>query len=391
MATELILGRAGEEQDDVVDGGSQPQAKMKDKGRDIQVPLPNIERCRAFWTLEETDRPLLACWIGSYQFPDLFPIGLSSMKQGQLTPDDVIPQAFAQDFENLFDLHRQVPADVPWSSFPLVLIPWAEAIAGCPVVHRDGTVWAERWPLESENARGEDVRPDRDWLAKLVEFIEWLKSLSDGRFPVAMSLLRGPADLLAAIRGAENSVLNLYDDGETTERLLNALADLWIYIALAQLEHLPRFADGYAWSVQNLWSDEPGCWFQDDAIAFWSPRLHQRYAAPLERRLSRCLKRTGCHLHSAALFTVDELLTMEELGVIEINIDLSGKSVADMIPVFRRVLEQQRLYLWGRFSADDLHLMRRELPTRGLALQLMAESPAEVREMIVEVEQTWKG
>jgi hypothetical protein len=313
------------------------------------------------------------------------------MKDGYLAPGDVDFELFREDFEDLFVLHGQATADVPWSAFPLVVIPWAEAIAGCPIIHRGGNVWAEHW-LESyetlEDAGG--LKPRAAWMEKLVEFTQWLVNMSDGRFPIAVSLLRGPADLLAAMRGAQESVLDLMDNPEPVERLLQSLTDLWMQAAHAQQAHIPPFASGYGWNIQNLWSEEPGGWFQDDAIAYWSPPLHRQFIAPCERQLSQTLARMGCHLHSPAIFAVNELLSMPELDVIEMNLDLVGKTIPEMIPAFQRILETQRLYVWGSFSAEDLRLMKASLPTRGLALQVMADSPQGVQAMIRLVEETWR-
>ena len=348
----------------------------------------DVERCRAFWAREEVDRPLLAAWVGSYEMAGLFPNGLAQLREGELSPDDIQVESFRRDYEVLLEKHSQVAADVPWSAFPLMVVPWVEAIAGCPVVHRAGNVWAEPWLDSYERLNGEHG-PRLDWLAKLEEFTEWLVSFSGGRIPVAVSLMRGPADVLAAMRGAQNSVLDLMDSPNEVERTLDWIAKLWIRVARAQLSHIPPFGGGYGWSVQNLWSEAPGVWFQDDALAYWSPSLYSAYAAQREMRLAECVARTGIHLHSPALFAVDGLLKMPALDVIEVNLDDVGETIPQMIPTFRRILESQRLYVWGHFTEDDLVTIREELPAKGLALQLMYETPTAVSAMIRRVEEIW--
>ena len=348
----------------------------------------DIKRCRAFWARDEVDRPLLAAWVGSYEMASLFPRGLAQLREGELNPDDIQFEFFRRDYEALFEKHSQVAADMPWSAFPLMVVPWVEAIAGCPIVHRSGNVWAEPW-LGSYERLNERHAPRLDWLAKLEEFTDWLVSFAGGRFPVAVSLMRGPTDVLAAMRGAQNSVLDLMDSPEAVTHALDWITDLWIRVARAQLSHIPPFAGGYGWSVQNLWSDVPGVWFQDDALAYWSPSLFSAYAVPREMKLAGCVARTGIHLHSVALFAVDGLLKMPELGVVEVNLDDVGETIPEMIPTFRRILESQRLYVWGHFSEDDLLTMRKELPAKELALQLMYETPAAVSAMIRRVEEIW--
>jgi hypothetical protein len=201
--------------------------------------------------------------------------------------------------------------------------------------------------------------------------------------------MRGPADLLAAMRGAQTSIYDLFDHPNQVERTLEALTDIWIEVANAQLAHIPQFAGGHSFSVINLWGRKPGAWFQDDAIAFWSPTFYRQYARGCEEMLSSCMAATGIHLHSPSLFTVDELVKMPDLDVIEVNLDDVGLRIPEMIPRFQQILGRKRLYVWGAFTTQDLRLMREKLPTRGLALQLMAETPDQVEPLISEVESIW--
>ena len=62
-----------------------------------------------------------------------------------------------------------------------------------------------------------------------------------------------------------------------------------------------------------------------------------------------------------------------------------------MISQFRRILEYKRLMVWGAFQVEDLRAMQEGLPTQGLALQLMAETPEEVRSLIGQAETIWGG
>jgi len=288
--------------------------------------LSDYTRCDAFWELKTTDRPLLAAWVGSYQAPELYPCGLAELSEGELQPGDLVFEQFVPDYESLFAAHREVGADVPWSAFPLMVVPWVEAIAGCPIYHHDGYVWAEpaREPLGQLATAGLTVRDG--WLDKLIEFTTGLVALSAGRFPVALSLMRGPADLLAALRGAERSIFDLVDHPDEVQRLL------------AQLRPA-----------------------------------------------------TGIHLHSAALFTVDDLVGMPGLDVIEVNLDDVGLRIPEMIPRFQQILEDKRLLVWGAFTLDDLRALRDSLPTRGLALQCIGATSERVRDLLDSVVQVWGG
>ena len=353
------------------------------------MKLPNFERCDAFWARQETDRPLLASWVGSYHIADLFKNGLSQLPEGELHPDDIKFESFRDDYEKIFENEKKVASDVPWAAFPLMVVPWVEAITGCPIYHREGNVWSQPYLDTYDRLDEAGLQPDKSWLEVLIGFTRWLVRLSDGRFPVAVSLMRGPADLLAAMRGVQTSIYDLFDYPGQVERALEILTDLWIEVAFAQLEHIPKFADGHNFSCINLWGRNQGAWFQDDAIAFWSPDFYRRYVYDCEARLSSCMDATGIHLHSPALFTVDELVKIPDLDIIEVNLDDVGQKIPEMIPRFQQILKHKRLCVWGAFTTEDLILMKENLTTRGLALQLMAETPEEVQALVSKVEAVW--
>ncbi len=351
--------------------------------------LPDVARCTAFWERAPSDRPLLTAWVGSYDISQLYPTGLARLPNGALTPDDIAPESFAEDYERLFVAHRDTGADAPWAAFPIMVLPWVEAICGCPIHHRDGHIWAESW-LEDYDAPGDGDWPIHvGWLEKLLEFQRRLVRLSAGRFPTALSLMRGPTDLLAAIRGAQRLIYDYYDRPEQVSHTLLRLTDVWIRVAQAQRTVVAPFAGGYSFSVQTLWSPQPGGWFQDDALAYSSPAFWRAFSLEPARRLARSMPRTGIHLHGQALYTADDLLEIPELDVIEVNLDDVGPRIAHMLPTFQRIIARKRLFVWGDLTDDDLRLLRDGLPPAGLALQLIAPTPEDARVRLDHAKAIW--
>ena len=352
-------------------------------------PLPDPARCDAFWAREDVDRPLLSCWVGSFTIAGHYPHGTASLPNAELEPDDIVFEQFRPDYESLFVSHAAIGADVPWAAFPLMTMPWVEAIIGCPIYHRDGNIWAAPWLDTYEALEKIELKADNPWFVRLLELTDWLVELSAGRFPVSMSLMRGPLDLLSALRGPQRMCLDLFDHPEELDEALQRLTNIWIDIARAQLARIPAFEGGYSSGMINLWSREPMAWFQDDALALWSPKYYRRHLRSCEEQLSRCMGVTGIHLHPVSLFVIKDLMAMPELDVIEVNCDDEGPTMSDMIPYLKRTLKEKNLVIWGAFTMADLRVIKEHLPSRGLALQVMAETPDEVRITVDRLRRMW--
>ena len=72
-------------------------------------------------------------------------------------------------------------------------------------------------------------------------------------------------------------------------------------------------------------------------------------------------------------------LKIEEIPCFEINNDASGPPVADMVPYFQKVQSAGRsLLIRGAFTPDELQLLMDSLEARGLFLNIMVKSMAEI-------------
>ena len=143
-------------------------------------------------------------------------------------------------------------------------------------------------------------------------------------------------------------------------------------------------------SMIDLWSRKQGGWFQDDAVALISPQSYRKHVVAAERRLSGCMDVTGIHLHPPSLFAVKDLVQMPKLGVIEVNYEKPyGMALAKMMPFLQEAIASKCLIVWGDFDENDLKMLADNLPTRGLALDLIGSTPEKLRAVVSTVEQVW--
>ncbi|MBT8361456.1 MAG: hypothetical protein KJO32_10915, partial [Deltaproteobacteria bacterium] len=75
----------------------------------------------------------------------------------------------------------------------------------------------------------------------------------------------------------------------------------------------------------------------------------------------------------SSFFIVDELLEMDELKVIQVNKDVGGPSVSEMMALFKKIVKTKNLIIWGDLTEEDLALIQDQLPSKGVYLHIIAK------------------
>jgi DNA-binding FadR family transcriptional regulator len=335
---------------------------------------------RAFWAREDQPRPLASFRVGDFFFARHFKAAAGLLEPGRMiTPEMLAVETFQDDYERLFQESEAVGQDGFWTAEPYTGIPWMEAILGCPVRAGEESFTSRPW-LASPAEALEKVRfdPQNAWLAKYLEFTAALVAQSRGRFPVGMPIMRGPTDILGALLGQQEMVLALMrEDRERMRRLIERITAAFLSVIDAQNRLVPPFHGGTALGFYHVWAPGPSIWFQDDLSAILSPRLYRECFLDSARQILAGRPFNAVHLHPSSFFILDELMRLDELKTIEVNKDVGGPSLSEMLPVLGRIMESRRLILWGDLTLEDLDLIKRRLPCRGLFLNVVAPTAEE--------------
>lgn len=352
----------------------------------------DTERCLNFWNGGDSDRPLISFWIGTFSIPDLYPQSMKLLPDGELHPYQLTFDLFRQDYKDLFEKNLDSKSDIPWAAFPIMTIPWLEAILGCPIIKKGDNIWADPIDVSLEEFVLHPVRLENNqWLNKLLEFTGWLVELSDRRFPISVSLLRGPSDLLSATRKPTQMCLDFYDHPELILNAMKQITNIWIKTAHLQMDLIPSYMNGYSFGQIYLWAPKKCAWFQDDALALVSPSHYKHFLLPYEVQIASSIPYSGIHLHPRSLFVVDDLIDIPELDVIEINYEPFGPSLNEMLQEFKKILAKKRLVLWGEFSDQDLIFLEHNLPARNLCLQLNVPTVEKAHQKLLSINKIWKN
>jgi len=339
----------------------------------------------AFLDRQPADRPLLGFWLGGYYPAEQFPHGTAGWKEGQaLHPSDMRMEDFAEDYERLCQLHRQVEDDFFYVGSAYWGIPWMEAILGCPVFSGRQTAWAKPCIEQPEQIDTLSVDVGNNaWFRCLLSFTRDIVDFADGRFPVCPPLLRGPGDTACAVLGTTAFATGFIDDPQRTKRLLDICADARLEVVKRLDAVIPDWrgthaAGGYP---SKLWSRRTVSYNQEDCAALLSPRFFREFLLPQEKKMGQAADVNFIHLHSACLYPAETFLNDDTYDVIEINIDHKGTGpvLSDILPVFRRIQESGRpLLLWGDLEPEEWAHLRRTLSPVGLSLQPVVQNPSKL-------------
>jgi hypothetical protein len=346
---------------------------MGDPPRDRVLSPNTLERHRAFWNREETDRPAWGINLGFFA-NEAFPRVMARLQPGPLRPADIPVEEFLEDCDARYAAHQDL-GDFPCTCAPFPYVPWLEAVAGCPVMASPSSLWAEPCLHDWGTWRWDQPVLENPWTRKLLELMQALVEHSQGRYQVSPTLMRGPSDILAAMRGATQFPLDLMDTPELVVPALEECAKIWEQVAHAQLERIPPSREGYIALDLALraWAPDKILWLQEDAMSLLSPTLYRKYVWPLDARLSGEFPCIAFHLHGSVLWAIDDVIRIPGVDIVELNLEAAMCDVEGTFAGWKKILAHKPLVIWRMYGEDFpswLARVAREVPAKGLAIQV---------------------
>jgi len=293
-----------------------------------------------------------------------------------VTPTMIDVAALTQHVGHNDPGRRLVHGDLFHSECAFSRIPWMEALVGCEIrAGADEAMWAR--PVLGPNHEGiERVVPsdDNPWLVRLLVLTRALVEANDNIYLVSHTLQRGPIDLLSALLGDERMGLAFYDAPERVNEILGLAAETFVRVARAQYALIPAFHGGWVPWAYGLWAPGSVVRFQSDSASQISPSMYREHVLPHDRTIMQAFDYTIIDLHSAGtLHLLPVLLEEEDLNAISVTLDRyeSAPGVAELMPTFARILEAKSLSIYGEVTTEELEALKRELPSRGLSLNVI--------------------
>ncbi len=350
----------------------------------MKAPFGNdpakISRYRNFWDRAEVPRPLTGFSLVGWFPLQEFSAGRAWGAQRYLSPSMVAPPAVLADHVRMLREGDSIDDDLIRGAGPMqVAVPFMPGILGCRLRVLPENILGLEQNLSWEQALRVNLDEQNPWYMAYMRLASALAEEAGGLFPVSHGAELGPTDMHALLRGHSQSIADLVDEPEKTALLLMNLGQIFRDLVEAVWRRLPLFHGGYFDAQYSLWSPGPIVRMQEDATAVYSPALYRKLVQPVDRMLARHFESAFMHLHSTSMFLLDAFLEIEELHCFEVNNDVSGPPLNEMIGHFRKIQDAGRLLLIrGSFSQDELRLLVDTLDPKGLFLLIMVQSMAEI-------------
>ncbi|MBS7634546.1 hypothetical protein KEJ34_03480 [Candidatus Bathyarchaeota archaeon] len=164
--------------------------------------------------------------------------------------------------------------------------------------------------------------PDNHWFRRCMDLMAFLSSRSGGRYLVTHVDSHSVGDMMAALRGTTNLLLDFYKNPNEVKKLANICAKAFIETIEIMAEKVTHVAGGTHLSCPGIWAPgEISVGIQEDIAALLSPKLYRDFLYPYDELIAGRMDSCAFHIHSAMHQIIPEILRLKNVGVLQIGWD----------------------------------------------------------------------
>jgi hypothetical protein len=340
----------------------------------------------AFWTQAPLKRPLVSFQLGEYFVSQRMRAARPLLVEGKrITPDMLQVDSFLADYERMYQDACQTGQDAFFVAEPYAGIPWMEAMFGCEVSGTKSSFISHPRLHSVHDLKAIRLDLDDAWCAKYLEFVKQLVTLSAGRFAVGQPIMRGASDVVGALLGQTELIYALMEEPAVVEEAFFKVMQALRSVIKSQWEIVPAFHGGYSMGFYHVWCPGKCIWFQEDLAALLSPQLYHDWVQKPDASVCTGYEYTAVHMHPASFFTLDAYMHMDGLKAIQINKDVGGPSVQEMMPEFHKVLTKKNLIIFGDLDETEIDCIMKELPRKGTFLNIVAPTVERAQQLMAHI------
>lgn len=293
------------------------------------------EKFRNYWAHKNTGRPLM-CVIARRpeieQYSDGTPVDggyLGQICQGKYynMPEELMwkdmedkyqdPQRIVDRYRFFCDTHAFLG-----ESFPNLNVDFGPgslaAYLGSEIGFKEDTVWFNKCLDGWDGVPKLDFDPENKWFKKHINLVKDCRELAGNDFYVDMPDLMENIDVLASLRGAQETLFDLLDEPEKVGHRIQEVTDVYY-------EYYDRFYNaikdeegGNAYTVFQIWGPGRTVKLQCDFSAMMSPEDFRKYIQPSLKTQSENVDHVLYHLDGPqAIKHMDALMEIDGIDALQ--------------------------------------------------------------------------
>ena len=346
-----------------------------------------------FWEGNHQDRPLCIMRLGEVFFSREFKANHDLLvKEKVITPDMIDVKSYLPDYERMYQELSEVDMDGFFSADPMTGFPWNEGAFGAKICGTPQSFVSH--PVLSDVEELEDLTfdPQNPWYQKFLEFAEATSKLGAGRFTAGEPILRGVTDTIGSLIGQTELIWATMEEHDLMVKSFNTVVKAQRWLIDEMYKRIDPIYGGYCCGFYHVWAPGKIMWFQEDLSALLSPHQYEEYLYDTSNAFLEGYDYTLVHLHPASFFNLDQMVKVDKLKVIQVNKDVGGPTVREMVPQLLKIIESGKSVLIGlaKLNQDDIDAAFDCLPSHSVGLNLMADDLNEAKEIMAYIDKKTK-
>ena len=182
-------------------------------------------------------------------------------------------------------------------SFPNVSLDFGPgsmaAYLGSDIIFKPGTVWFTECVDEWEGYPPLSFDPDNKWFSEHIRLFRDVKKLAGDDYYLAVPDIMENIDVLASLRGAQNTIYDMVDEPEEVEERIRQVQSLYYRYYDSFFDLACRDEDGVkssCYTVFQIWGRGRTVKLQCDFSAMMSPKQFRQFIQPALDEQSNALR-----------------------------------------------------------------------------------------------------
>lgn len=365
----------------------------------------NIRRYKPNW--DETQERFIAWWQGNNLGRPMLNLRVKRdrpIDNGAVFRPPVDPEEKHLNLDLMIANYRHHLAHY---AFPTETFPHLNVVAGLPILAMycggepqwlPDTVWIGHFVEDWRNFSGFEFTPDNPWYQRHLTMLQRAVAMADGEFFIDMPDLMERMDVIAAVRGAQDLCLDMYDCPELLHRNLAVLDETFNTCYRQYYNLIKDEQGGNSMIAFHIWGPGPTAKIQCDFSAMMAPDQFCEFVIPGLKKQCAEIDYTMYHLDGKdAIVHLDALMTLEQLNCLQWTAGAGqpGGGSELWYPIYEKARRHGKGLWIGldgslRSMVDEADQLVKHLGPEGLYFHFCAEfTESEAADLIRHAETHW--